>query len=200
MEFNNEPGFIHWGCANEDGQLSSPYDQSPGHEKMPAETICTTASRCFDYDKNGMAENDPLWRKLSVRCDGTTGHWQKVNEADGDDSLYDLVIPDEGVSTIVEQECTGGESPPITFDVDLASAGNGAGAALVCDSEGDLTDTTYTITAPNHCLLLCDLHIGMTIDGRLDANGEYEFVDQDGTAVTDADGENPVQCWTGKRI
>ena len=45
MEFNNEPGFIHWGCANEDGQLSSPYDQSPGHEKIPAETICTTASR-----------------------------------------------------------------------------------------------------------------------------------------------------------
>ena len=63
-----------------------------------------------------------------------------------------------------------------------------------------MSGTTYTITAPTHCLLLCDLHIGMTIDGRLDANGEYEFVDQDGTAVTDADGENPVQCWTGKRI
>ena len=66
--------------------------------------------------------------------------------------------------------------------------------------EGTMSETTYTITAPNHCLLLCDLHIGMTIDGRLDERGEYEWVDQDGTTVTDANGENPVQCWIGKRI
>jgi len=198
MKFNNEPDFIHWGCANEDGELSSPYDEN--NPDMPAETICTTASRCFDYEKKGMAETDPLWRKLSVSCDGTTGHWQKVNEADGDDALYDLVIPNEGDSTIVEQKCAGGESPPITFDVDLASAGNGAGAALVCDMEGTMSETTYTITAPNHCLLLCDLHIGMTIDGRLDDKGEYEWVDQDGTAITDANGVNPVKCWVGRSV
>ena len=73
----------------------------------------------------------------------------------------------------------------------------------LCDVEGDIQGTVYTISAPNHCLLLCDLHIGMTIDGRLTADGGYEFVDQDGEAVTDGnsdDNRNPVQCWTGKKI
>ena len=73
----------------------------------------------------------------------------------------------------------------------------------LCDVEGDIQGTVYTISAPNHCLLLCDLHIGMTIDGRLTADGDYEFVDQDGEAVTDAnsdDNSNPVRCWTGKKI
>ena len=56
--------------------------------------------------------------------------------------------------------------------------------------------TQYTITAPNHCLLLCDLHIGMTINGRLNENGEYIFVDGAGDEITDA---ATVICWQGKR-
>ena len=68
----------------------------------------------------------------------------------------------------------------------------------LCDVEGDIQGTVYTISAPNHCLLLCDLHIGMTIDGRLDADGVYEWVDQDGEAITAAEGDNPVECWAGR--
>jgi len=195
MTFNNEPGFIHWGCANEDGELSSPYDEN--NPDMPAKTICTTAYRCIDYEasENALTESDPLWRKLAVIC--IDGQWQKVKEADGDDAMYAKVIPSN--SAIVEQNCVGGENPP-TFEVDLAGAGNGAGAALVCDKEGTMSGSTYTISAPNHCLLLCDLHIGMTIDGRLDDKGEYEWVDQDGTAITDANGVNPVKCWVGRSV
>ena len=71
----------------------------------------------------------------------------------------------------------------------------------VCDEDATSSGgTTYTITAPNHCLLLCDLHIGMTIDGRLDADGVYEWVDQDGEAITAAEGDNPVECWAGRRL
>ena len=68
----------------------------------------------------------------------------------------------------------------------------------VCDVDGSMNGTSnYTITAPNHCLLLCDLHIGMTIDGELNQNGEYDFLDQDGEKITDP---AEVICWQGKRI
>ena len=44
MEFNSEPGFIHWGCVKEGvDNLPSPYDQN--ELTMPAGTICTTAHR-----------------------------------------------------------------------------------------------------------------------------------------------------------
>jgi len=58
MTFNNEPGFIHWGCANEDGELSSPYDEN--NPDMPAKTICTTAYRCIDYEasENALKESE----------------------------------------------------------------------------------------------------------------------------------------------
>ena len=44
MEFNFEPGFIHWGCVKEGvDDLPSPYDQN--ESTMPVGTICTTAHR-----------------------------------------------------------------------------------------------------------------------------------------------------------
>ena len=103
-----------------------------------------------------------------------------------------------------------GDTAP-TLVVNLASAGNGVGADLVfiqisyfpftlpcqvCDVEGTRNETAYTITAPNHCLLLCDLHIGMTIYGKLEENGEYAFKDEDDKEITAED----VICWQGKRV
>ena len=43
MEFQTDPGFLHWGCVNEDADISSPYDQDA--ETMPAGTLCTTSQR-----------------------------------------------------------------------------------------------------------------------------------------------------------
>ena len=103
-----------------------------------------------------------------------------------------------------------GDTAP-TLVVDLGAAGNGVGADLiflqmsyfpftlpyqVCDVEGTMNGNEYTIAAPNHCLLLCDLHIGMTINGKLEENGEYVFRDQDDRDITAAD----VIYWQGKKI
>ena len=69
----------------------------------------------------------------------------------------------------------------------------------VCDIPGniELDGTRVTITAPNHCLLLCDLHIGMTIEGQLNVDGEYKFFDQDGKAIITSE---DVAFWAGKMV
>ena len=67
----------------------------------------------------------------------------------------------------------------------------------VCDVPGTIDGTNYTITAPNHCLLLCDLHIGMSINGQLNEDGDYVFVDQKGDEIIDPAN---VICWQGKRV
>jgi hypothetical protein len=199
MVFQTDPGFIHWGCVNEVADISSPYD--PDAETMAANTLCTTSQRCADWDAgllNG-ANNLTLWRKLRVVCDGSNGHWIQDQLADGEESAYlgeSGVLGTDGTQAVLEHKCLGGESAT-TLVVDLASAGNGVGADLVCDVAGTIEGTDYTITAPNHCLLLCDLHIGMTIYGQLNENGEYVFVDQNGEEITDA---ADVVCWQGKKV
>lgn len=198
MDFKPSPGYIHWGCVNELDDLSSPYD--PNVDTMPANTLCTTAHRCVDWNAGDLGENQTLWRKLRVFCDGTDGQWKRDTKADGNAEAYfgdNGVLGADGSGPILEHKCVGGEPAP-TLVVDLASAGNGVGADLVCDVDGSMNGTSnYTITAPNHCLLLCDLHIGMTIDGELNQNGEYDFLDQDGEKITDP---AEVICWQGKRI
>merc|ERR1711862_186474 len=165
------------GVAN----LSSPYD--PDAQTMPANTLCTTAHRCVDWNAGTLSETQTLWRKLRVFCDG------------GDDDYTGGVLGDDGSGAILEHLCVGGDTAP-TLVVDLGAAGNGVGADLVCDVEGTMNGNEYTIAAPNHCLLLCDLHIGMTINGKLEENGEYVFRDQDDNKITAAE----VICWQGKRI
>jgi len=197
MTFNTDAGFIHWGCVNEVVDLSSPYD--PTVEKMPANTLCSTSQRCMDWEAGSLTEGQTLWRKLRVFCDGADGHWKQDPMADGDAAAYTGdtgVLGTDGSLAILEHKCVGGDAAP-TLVVDLATAGNGVGADLVCDVPATSPDgTQYTITAPNHCLLLCDLHIGMTINGRLNENGEYIFVDGAGEEITDA---ATVICWQGKR-
>ena len=70
-------------------------------------------------------------------------------------------------------------------------------SSQVCDVPPTIDGTQHTIAAPNHCLLLCDLHIGMTIDASLSENGEYAFVDGAGEVIADG---SDVICWQGKRL
>jgi len=197
MSFNAAPGFIHWGCVNEVADLSSPYD--PAVAEMPANTLCSTSQRCMDWEAGSLTEGQTLWRKLRVFCDGADGQWKQDPAADGDAAAYTGdtgVLGADGSVAILEHKCVGGEPAPVLV-VDLSIAGNGVGADLVCDEPPTIDGTQHTIGAPNHCLLLCDLHIGMTIDASLSENGEYAFVDGAGEVIADG---GSVICWQGKRL
>ena len=144
-----------------------------------------------------MADGDYWWRTLAVRCNGETdpGQWQQLDDADGNGNDYMEVIGPGGSGLDTDHVCLGGDTPlilAIPKEPNLAD-----GAELVCDTPDaneDADDATYEIKAPNKCVLLCDFHLGMTIESRLNEGGEYEFVDQDGTVIP-ADQGATVRCW-----
>ena len=128
-----------------------------------------------------------------VRCDGVTeaeaefGRWVPDQQV-GDQANYDGVIGADGSGVIAEHECQGGENPA-TLVVTLADMG--VGGDLSCESpDADEDPLTFTIAAPNECVLLCDYHLAMVIEGRLDDEGEFKFY------VTNVDPEEEVEQGT----
>ena len=136
-----------------------------------------------------------------VRCDGVTeadaefGRWVPDQQV-GNQANYDGVIGADGSGVIAEHECQGGENPA-TLVVTLADMG--VGGELSCESpDADEDPLTFTITAPNKCVLLCDYHLAMVVEGRLDNEGEFKFsvADSDPEVVIDQSnvGEK-IKCW-----
>lgn len=193
IEYKPEMLSIHWGCYK-DGEDISPY----GDDKMPADTICTTVSRCVDWEHiaDEPEVNKGLWRKLQVTCDGADGKWKPNRDAggeytdDSDEGDYDDVLTDHGVGVIQEPMC--GEDVSIAIkEADLG----GEGADLICENNEHMnyTDPNIFISAPNSCVLLCDLHLAMTFESKLDDKGVVQFENGD-------DGGNPIvestiKCW-----
>ena len=147
--------------------------------------------RCADWEGEGE-------RQLRVRCDGNTedenGKWVP-NQQVGDQANYDEVLGD-GNGVIKEHKCQGGENPA-TLVVTLADMG--VGGELSCESpDADEDPLTFTIAAPNECVLLCDYHLAMVVEGRLDDEGEFKFsvADSNPEVVIDQDnvGEK-IKCW-----
>ena len=142
---------------------------------------------------------------MQVQCNGATGQWEKGGEADGKYADYQEVIEvKEGEDqTIKEHRCTAEGSSRLV--VTLGDAAMGAGATLVCDTlDGDDEPSTFTILAPNTCLLLCDLHLGMTIRATLSMEtGEFQFrieeleVEGDPTSgiITQDNVDENLKCW-----
>ena len=147
-----------------------------------------------------MVEGDQWWRTLAVKCNGEVAQWQQLPESDGSGDDYKEVIGPGGVGLDTEHVCLGGDIPLILVipkEPNLAD-----GAELVCDipdANEDGDDATFEIKAPNKCVLLCDFHLGMIIESRLNEGGEYEFVDQDGAAIP-ADQGGTVRCWDYRKF
>ena len=133
-----------------------------------------------------------------VRCDGNSENWNGVwlpNQQVGDQANYDDVCG-YLCQWIKEHKCQGGVDP-VTLVVTILDMG--IGAQLICDiPDTDEDDLTYTITAPNNCVLLCEYHLAMVIESRLDDMGELKFY------VTNVDPEEEInetnvskkmQCW-----
>jgi len=195
IEYHPGSLWIHWTCFNvEHPDMGSPYNELT---TLYADTLCTTTHKCVDWDGEGDAEMSE--RKLTVRCNGNTaedsGHWEPVNPVDGDKYYGENgVIEADGVGVIKEHQCLPDESASLEVTIlDM-----GIGAQLSCENpDTDSNPLTYTITPPNKCVLLCDFHLAMVIEGRLNDDGDFNFyqLDTDGTADVVIDDAAKIKCW-----
>ena len=90
-----------------------------------------------------------------------------------------------------EVQCTPPEKKiSVTIEDDV-------GVVLSCETtenfSGDGPD--YEITAPNKCILICDFHLGLTIESRLkEDTGEWGFfIVETGAEIIDP--LTQVKCW-----
>jgi len=181
--------WIHWACFNIDHDLGNPYNPDT---VMHADTQCHTTTKCADWDEEEA-------RMLKVRCDGNgdgeNGRWVPDQEV-GSQANYDGVLLSGGDGVIAEHKCNGG-ADPTTLVVTIADMG--IGGELSCEiPDADQDDLTFTITAPNKCVLLCDYHLAMVIEGRLNDEGEFKFyvtnVDPE-VEIEQATVSEKIKCW-----
>ena len=128
-------------------------------------------------------------------CDGKEGKWKEMGDADGQMvKVYNAVLgePGEGRGTHALNELV---CDPEHITLEVTEENMGAGGQLSCTQLDDPVDGKYTIVAPNKCLLICDFHLGMTIEGRLDEDsGEFAFfIVETGENIT-GKGDR-VACW-----
>lgn len=173
--------YIRWGCSP-----SNPYSDDP----VTANTFCRTTHKCYKWS--------PITDDLQVTCDGDTGKWKPDGEVPaGMEDFYAQALggadPNyDGSVALKELEC---EPDPtkhfLTVNVE------GTGGLLRCEvPDPSGTPTDYTINAPNTCILLCDFHLGMTIEGALSKEGDYVFTKiETGETITQEDVANQIKCW-----
>jgi len=161
--------YIHWACPSDP---HSPYN--PDHE-VPPETICVTTQKCSQWkvDKNPVTELN-----LKVKCEGKEGKWKHAGN--GMTPVYDAVLKGEaencaeplcGTEALNELICE-----PKREELVVTKANIGEGGQISCTTQPEEDEEKYTIAAPNKCILICDFHLGMTIEGRLDeTTGAFAF-------------------------
>jgi len=190
IEYHPDADWIHWICVNDEvPDLSSPYH--PGDDAvMPPNTICFTTHQCSDW------ASEPS-QQLSVTCDGLTGKWvQNGGTPDDPNGHYE---GDEGVlgsqpAPLLEHQCKADPRTPLAVKIDNM----GDGAQLSCETPAavDEPPTMYTITPPNKCVLLCDFHLVMVIEGRLSDEGEFKFYVANTDEEINADNvDDMIKCW-----
>ena len=148
-------------------------------------------SRCADWS----TETN---QQLSVTCDGLTGKWAPTA---GEDPNNYYEGPDGVLGTqptaLLEHQCIADPRNPLTVDI----ANMGAGAQLSCETPPEVDGppaTTYTIAPPNKCVLLCDYHLAMTIEGRLSDEGELKFYvanSEPEQVIDETNVSQKVKCW-----
>ena len=91
---------------------------------------------------------------------------------------------------ILEHECKDEPKSVLVVIIDAM----GSGAQLSCETpDADAVDETFTIIAPNKCVLLCDFHLGLILEGRLNEDGEFAFYIENDVIVQS--NSSVVQCW-----
>ena len=137
-------------------------------------------------------------KQLSVRCDGLTGNWtQNSGNLTDPGGPYADVLGTQP-APIKEHQCLGENKTILTVNIDAMQDG----AQLSCETPPDVDGppaTTYTITPPNKCVLLCDYHLALTFEGRLSSEeGELKFYVANAEPEQEINNENveqKIKCW-----
>ena len=129
-----------------------------------------------------------------------TGAWEALSlsppYSDMEAFYKEALDPDgAGSNPLKELECEPEATDKLIVDTAAIEA---TGGILVCDRPDPDNTPPYDILAPNKCILLCDYHLGMTIEGVLDDNGDYTFkiveLDED-NIVTQENVNDKIKCW-----
>jgi len=188
IEYHFDADWIHWVCVNDEvPDLSSPYRNESA---MPPNTKCYTTHKCSDWASEA-------GKQLSVRCDGLTGNWtQNSGNLTDPGGPYADVLGTQP-APIKEHQCLGENKTILTVNIDAMQDG----AQLSCETPPDVDGpqaTTYTITPPNKCVLLCDYHLALTFEGRLSGEGELKFYVANAEPEQEINNENvqqKIKCW-----
>jgi len=177
---NPKTTYIRWACAPE---TENPYSAA----NVAANTFCMTTHKCSKWTAESVLQD------LQVTCDGTTGHWKAVPEPipEGMEEFYTAALGADGSTALVELDCAPvPENDILTVNVESTSG------LIRCEDPDPTSSPDYRITAPNTCILLCDFHLGMTIKGYLNEEGNYVFkkveTDED---ITQANVAEMIKCW-----
>merc|ERR1712126_597985 len=141
---------------------------------------------------------------LRLLCDGTKGLWvphltSGEYPAEAMKRFYDEAVGGgnaaDGGDALVELQC---EPRTVGQPNDVLTVNpTKTGGLLNCENLVTTTPTgEYQITPPNTCILLCDFHLGMTIKGKLNDRGYYEFTKvETGEIITQDNVDNQIKCW-----
>ena len=107
-----------------------------------------------------------------MTCDGAgdLGHWTASIPA-GMEDFYATALGADGSDALVELDCGPKDDPEDMLSVNVEATGG----LITCENPDNSGSADYRIKAPNLCLLLCDFHLGMTIEGFLNDDGNYIF-------------------------
>ena len=135
-------------------------------------------------------------RQLSVKCNGLTGMWVQ-NGGTTDDGSGPYQGPEGILGTqpapLQEHQC---KADPTPLEVNIANMGDGAQLSCETPAAVDEPPTTYTIAPPNKCVLLCDFHLVMVIEGRLSDVGEFKFyVANTDEEINAGNVDDMIKCW-----
>ena len=193
--FNYTDSAFHFGCDH-----CNPYSDETckaGNKCFTTERciimFCTfnlsvcVLHRCSEWDSGSVDQSSDYWRKLAVECT-RFGTWVRLTGADGSDEDYVDVLGNDDTAPPQEPNCT-----PLPVEI-LKGVPDEEGADFLCDKELELAKDGIhlQIVAPNTCVLLCDFHLSMNLECRINDHGETKCFDEGEETPTEPDN---IYCW-----
>ena len=98
-----------------------------------------------------------------------------------------------GAAALVELDCGPKVDPD---DLLIVNEENTDGLIRCENPDAAATPDQYRIKAPNKCILLCDFHLGMTIESVLNKEGNYVFTKvETKEEITQDNVADQIKCW-----
>jgi len=166
--FSHEHGAVHWTCHNRfhPDEYVSIYNS----DEIKPGTICWTAHRCINFDKDSNDNKGGIgYRNLVAMCgseDNTNGAWVPYQETSN--AITDAIEEEK----LLDQTCL----PSTDLELDATKLVE-VGVSFICtELDSDHYDTEskkdkIILKQYNHCILLCNFHTVMTIEPKVAGDG-----------------------------